>query len=524
MPITPGNTDKVISVQKLSPSTQNALDEFIRRHEDGMLIYDAGELIGCNASALSMLGYADVSELLGSHPADISPARQPDGSDSREKAEEYLAIAEARGTHRFEWTHKTADGLPIPVEVLLTLVNVDGRALVHGLMRDISEYKALQDQLRHVQKMEAMGKLAGGIAHDFNNFLVVVLGRAELLAQSLADDELNLAHVKEIQLAGERGAALVRQLLTFGRKQPVERAVLDIREAVDEAQALLRPLLGDNIRLITWHPEEPLWVNSDLRQVEQMLMNLARNAQDAMPQGGKLTIHTQAVTLDNEIPAPDESRRYALITITDTGTGMTEEVLDLALDPFFTTKDVGDGTGLGLSTVYGIVTQNGGHIQLKSQPDAGTTVEVYLPLTHPPQVPANAPGRQQAVSPGNETVLLVEDDLAVFQLTNRVLKNAGYQVLSAHNGLEALQVVQNSEKIDLMLCDVVMPRMTGPELYEALSAQGRAPLTLFMSGYAGDSLSEVHKIKDAAILAKPFTPSDLLARVRQLLDLQTRAV
>lgn len=497
--------------------------EFIRRHEDAIVIYEGGGFIGCNTAALDMLGYADASALLGAHPADISPARQPDGRESREKADEMLGIAVERGSHRFEWTHKTADGLPIPVEILLTALEVDGKTQIHGLMRDISEYKALQDQLRHVQKMEAMGKLAGGIAHDFNNFLVVVLGRAELLEYNLVDDEANLAHVKEIQLAGERGAALVRQLLTFGRKQPVERSVLDIREAIDEAQALLRPLLGDQVSIATLHPEEPLWVNSDLRQIEQMLMNLASNARDAMPQGGKLTIQTEAVVLENDIMPASGAGRYARITVTDTGVGMTEDVLELALDPFFTTKDVGDGTGLGLSTVYGIVAQNGGQIQLKSKPGNGTTVEVYLPLTHQTfQRDADA-GRRQAISRGSETVLLVEDDLAVFQLTNRVLTNAGYTVLSAHNGVEALEVVQDAPKIDLMLCDVVMPRMTGPELHTALSARGKAPLTLFMSGYAGDSLSEVHKIKDAAILAKPFTPSELLARVRRVLDLHARA-
>ncbi|XOV86802.1 MAG: ATP-binding protein [Pseudomonadota bacterium] len=502
--------DKPTSISHNHRTQQDTFNEFVERFDDAIVIYGETGFVGCNDAAMRLLGYDQREQLFGAHPADISPPHQPDGQPSFEKAEAMIALAYQNGKHRFEWTHKNAAQVPIPVEVVLTPMMVDGKPQIHAVMRDISEHKALLDQLHQLQKLDAMGKLAGGIAHDFNNLLVVVMGHAELLQISLAEDEDNLRHANEIWRAGERAATVIKQLLAFGRKQPVTRRSLDLNEAINQSIVLLQPLLGDAVVLETNLAPGTLWIKADLSQLEQVLMNLASNASDAMPDGGKLTIRTSI----ERLPEP-----VARLTVSDTGVGMDADVLACAVEPFFTTKPVGKGTGLGLSSVYGIVTQNEGSLELDSSPEEGTTIIISFPICLPPD------GHMAQVKPegdangaGTETILLVEDDEAVFTLTRSLLLDAGYQVIGAHDGAEAWALLQRGIRVQLVLSDVFMPNKTGPQLLAAMRTLPEMPPILFMSGYTGDQLRESQGLDNHPLLEKPFTAEELRRHVRQILD------
>ncbi len=503
-------TSKPTSVSHHNRSQQDTYNQFVERFDDAIVIYGETGFVGCNDAAMRLLGYKKREQLFGAHPADISPSHQPDGQPSFEKAEAMIALAHQNGKHRFEWTHKNAMEEPIPVEVVLTPMTVDGKPQVHAVMRDISEQKALLDQLNQLQKLDAMGKLAGGIAHDFNNLLVVVMGRAELLQMNLADDETNLNHANEIWRAGERAATVVKQLLAFGRKQPVVRRTLDLNEAVNQSIVLLQPLLGDSVMLETHLAPGTIWVNADRSQIEQLLMNLARNARDAMPDGGNLIIGTSIDPVQ---------RTTVHLIVTDTGTGMTDDVMASAVEPFFTTKPVGKGTGLGLSSVYGIVTQNEGILQIDSESGSGTTVTISLRISAPAESANNdSIPTTSAIQTGTETILLVEDDDAVFALAEQVLKDAGYQIIGAGDGAQAWEILKSGVRIQLVLSDVVMPNKTGPQLLDAMQTMARMPPVLFMSGFTGDQLRDQHQLDGHPLLEKPFTAEALRRSVRHSLD------
>lgn len=373
-----------------------------------------------------------------------------------------------------------------------------------------------------MQKMEAIGQLAGGVAHDFNNLLTVISGFGEMLLTSERLDASLRDFVREIRRAGERAATLTRQLLAFSRKQMLQPQVMDLNILVEEAQKMLRRLIGEDIYLTASLDADLGAVKADPGQIEQVIMNLVVNARDAMPKGGHLTIETHNVDLDdgytrNHVGA--KPGRYVLLAVTDTGTGMSEEVKGHLFEPFFTTKEVGKGTGLGLSTVYGIVKQSGGHIEVYSEPKRGTTFKIYLP-----RVP-RAGSVSAAVLPlptpqGSETILLAEDEEGVRSLIRLALSSYGYNVIEGRHGEEAYEMFRRHPGgVDLLVTDVVMPRMSGRQLADLIHSAKPDIKVLFLSGYTDDAVVR-HGLVEAGMpfLQKPFTPTMVVRKVREVLD------
>jgi len=385
--------------------------------------------------------------------------------------------------------------------------------------------EALQEQLRQSQKMEAIGQLAGGVAHDFNNILTVIHGYSELVINSLDASNPIRDDVKEIKAAADRASALTRQLLAFSRKQVLQLKVLDLNSLVSNMVKMLRRMIGEGIELTTLLSDDLGTIKADPGQIEQVILNLAVNAKDAMPKGGKLTIETANVDLDqdyadlhlNVVPGP-----YVMLSVSDTGVGMVSEVREHILEPFFTTKEKGKGTGLGLSTVYGIVKQSGGNIWIYSEPGQGSTFKIYLPRVEEEvdsMLQSSSVGTRS--QQGSETILLVEDEKMVRTLAQTILRRNGYNVLEAENGEEALRVVeeQKGKPINLMLTDLIMPRMNGRELSDHLKPLLPGIKVIYMSGYTDEAVSE-HGMLAPGIeyIQKPFPPDALVKKVRSVLD------
>ncbi len=385
------------------------------------------------------------------------------------------------------------------------------------------ERKRLETQLVQAQRMEAIGQLAGGVAHDFNNLLTGILGYASLALKRLPEQEPVSEDIRQIQRAGERAADLTRQLLAFSRKQIISPKVIDLNAVVDSARKLLQRLIGEDIELVTTLAPSLNRVKADASQMEQVIMNLAVNSRDAMPNGGKITIETGSVDLDETYarqhvgvkPGP-----YVMLAVSDTGSGMDSVTLGRLFEPFFTTKEKGKGTGLGLATVYGIVNQNGGNIWVYSEVGRGTTFKVYLPRVEQAAEAGAPEPKRAAPATGSETILLVEDDSMVRKLAAHVLKNAGYKVLEAADGLEALKVCgQAGGAIDLAITDVVMPQMGGRELAQRLKQTYPNLKILYFSGYTSDAIVR-HGVLEGGLdfLQKPFTLEELTQKVRDALD------
>ena len=394
---------------------------------------------------------------------------------------------------------------------------------VIGVATDVTERNKLETQLRHAQRMEAIGRLAGGVAHDFNNLLAAILGHSELMIGRLEASHPLRRSAEEVQKAAVRGAMLTRQLLAFGRRDMLTLQVLDLNAVVEGMDGMLRRLIGEDIELESIHGLQPVRVRADRGQLEQVIVNLAVNARDAMPQGGKLTINVSQVTLD-EAYAHRHGRtqpgEYAFLSITDTGVGMDEETLAHAFEPFYTTKPRDKGTGLGLATVYGIVEQCGGHILVYSERTVGTCFKVCLPLAEEHKTaPCPPPAALPTSTGGNETILLAEDEDAVRSLAREVLEGKGYRVIEARNGQEALTLASGAGWIDLLITDVVMPQMGGGELAQRLTAQRAGLKVLFISGYPDDAVVR-HGVleRGSALLQKPFALEALALKVREVLD------
>lgn len=445
--------------------------------------------------------------------------------EDREQAREMLArklAGEDVTTYEIEVLAK--DGRRIPVEVNTRVIYENGQPVgVQGIARDVTERKTLEAQLRQAQKMEAIGQLAGGVAHDFNNLLTAITGYSDLAIRKLQPQDPLCHNLEEIKKAGMRAAGLTRQLLAFSRKQVLQPKVLDLNSIVTDLEKMLRRLIGENIELRTALEIDLGNVKADPGQVEQVIMNLAINARDAMPHGGRLTIETQNIELDEDYVKQHvavEAGAYIILAVSDTGIGMNAETQKHIFEPFFTTKEVGHGTGLGLSTVYGIVKQSHGSIWVYSELDQGTTFKVYLPRIEDSAEKYTRVDNHKELLEGNETILLIEDDDTLRNLAAEVLAYYGYRVLEASNGGTALLICErHPEFIHLLITDVVMPEMSGVEAAERLGRLRPEMKVLFMSGYTNNTMVHQGVMEaDVNFLQKPFSPADLARKIRSVLD------
>jgi PAS domain S-box-containing protein len=486
--------------------------------------------VGANARILSanneicrLLGYTS-AELCSMQIIDIDP------NVSIEQWATQRENLRALGTSTFESTQRRKDGTLFPVEVTNTYLEFQGNGFAISFIRDISSRKQaeathaqLEQQVLQFQKMESIGRLAGGVAHDFNNLLMVIQGYCDLIAEDLPADTPLLEELGQIRQASQRAAALTGQLLAFSRKQILSPVVFGLNDLVVNVCRMLDRVIGEDITLLTTLEPQLRPVIADPGQIEQVIMNLVINARDAMPTGGTLMIETSNIELNQGHAAAHLDRLAGpgvLLTVIDTGYGMDALTQARAFEPFFTTKDTSKGTGLGLATVYGIVKQSGGEIMLSSQPGYGTTFQILLPASTSEAGEALVAPESMVAAGGSETILLVEDDALVRNLVQTVLRNAGYTVLEAAHGHEALAIAQQHQGvIDLLVTDVVMPQMGGRELSEQLSQVRRQIKVLFMSGYTDDAVVR-HGLLMARVdlLAKPFSPLKLAAKVREVLD------
>ncbi|HJP95477.1 MAG TPA: response regulator [Pyrinomonadaceae bacterium] len=397
-------------------------------------------------------------------------------------------------------------------------------AVLNGLekAKTIEQLRLSEEQLRMSQKLEAVGQLAGGVAHDFNNLLTVITGYSDLVLAQLSDSDDNRPKIAEIKRAAQRAASLTRQLLAFSRKQVLQPKFFNLNDLVADMSKMLQRLIGENIEMTTsLGPEAPIY--ADPGQIEQVLMNLVVNARDAMPSGGRITIETSRVEIDDNYSSTHLSAQpgsYVMLAVSDTGSGMDAETRKHIFEPFFTTKENGRGTGLGLSTVYGIVKQSGGSIWLYSEPGQGTVFKIYIPLATIKQIESSTAPTPAAIPRGAETILIVEDEPQIRQLAVECLTHCGYKVLSSPNGVEALKLVDNTvQPIDLVVSDVVMPKMSGRELVQRISEVQPLIKVLFMSGYTNDAIVN-HGVLDGGtwFIQKPFAFEALARRVREVLD------
>ena len=475
-----------------------------------------------NPSAERIFGYSR-QEAIGQPAAFIVPPQ------FREHVERvWEGLLERSGGTRSANDNVTKDGRTISCEWYNTpLVDDSGRVLgVASLAQDVTERVALEERLRQSQKMEAVGRLAGGVAHDFNNLLTVILGYSQIVADGVPPDSRLAESTAQIKSAADKASGITRQLLAFSRKQVLSPRVINLNDIMLNLDSLLRRLIGEDIEILTAPADDLGSTKADPGQIEQVIMNLALNARDAMPHGGKLTLETSNAQLDESYARahqPAEPGRYVMLAVSDTGQGMTPETQGRIFEPFYTTKEVGKGTGLGLSMVYGIVKQSGGYIWVYSEPNSGTTFKIYLPRVDQAAETAGTDPRPRNVQRGTETILLVEDDPQLRQLSSSVLAHCGYKMLVAATPEEGLAMCKaNHGDIRLLITDVVMPRINGRQLAEQIIQVSSAIKVLYISGYTNNAIVH-YGVLDPGLwfLPKPFTLAALMAKVREVLDSST---
>jgi PAS domain S-box-containing protein len=512
-----------ISVQKRAERTFRGLLEFAPDAIVG--VRQNGSITLANRQAEALFGYSR-DELLHTPVELLVPDRF--GAGHAAHRDGYFRDPRTRGMGAgVELYARRKDGSEFPAEISLSSLETDEGVVAVAAIRDISDRaetereRALLEELNQSRRLESVGQLAGGIAHDFNNLLGVIINFATFVADELPADSQAREDIEEIRQAARRGAALTRQLLIFSRREVVKREILDLASVASGLENFLHRALGERVRL-SLVSEHGLWpIEADRGQIEQVLVNLAVNGRDAMPQGGRLVIEMSNVVLDEEfvsthvgVPAGE----YVRLTVSDTGVGMTADVVERAFEPFYTTKPKGEGTGLGLATVYGIVTEAGGHVMLYSEPGVGTSVKIHLPTSRAEPRSEQRPPAAVPAARG-ETLLVVEDEDDVRRMSARILTRAGYVVLLAAEGTDALRLAA-SEDIDLVLTDVIMPGMTGPELVARIRQRQPRMKVVFMSGYSHDMLRHETLEREAlsAFIEKPFSGDELQRKIRQLLD------
>ena len=482
--------------------------------KDGLLLIDkqTGNIVNVNPALVAMSGHRS-EECIGKKLQDIGLLKEI--GDFKETIQELIQT----GFINYENViAETKQGQLIDVDIHL----VDRASFIQCNVRDITERKKLSAQLLQSQKMEAIGHLVGGIAHDFNNILSGIIGYQSLIDVKMKDDDPLRPYLFEINKLTEKAANLTRSLLAYSRKQVMEMKPTDINKIVFGIQKILDRLIGEDIEFKVHRAAEELIANVDAGQIEQVLMNLATNARDAMPDGGVLTISTEHVRIDSSFIQTNhygEVGNYAVFSVVDTGVGIDEKTSEHIFEPFFTTKEVGRGTGLGLAMVYGIVKQHKGFIYVYSKPGEGATFKIYMPLMLLKKGIIET-AEFTPISFGNETILLAEDDQALRQVSKVFFETYGYKVLEAINGEEALSIFsKNSADIKLIVTDMIMPKMQGNEVYEKARMIRPDIKCLFMSGYNNDIIQKIGSLKEGVnFISKPFSPFDLLRKVREVLD------
>lgn len=474
-----------------------------------------GTITSWNKGAEHIYGYT-AAEAIGKPISMIVPKEHP------EEIPQILdKIRHGEAVEQYEAVRINKRGQRLDISLSVSPIRDSEGSIVgaSAIGRDITENKRAQDQLRQAQKMEAIGRLAGGVAHDFNNILGVISACSEFLRDRIERGSPTSQYVDNLRKAAERGAALTRQLLVFSRKQVVQPRVLNLNERLQEASKLLRPLMGDDVEIVISPRSGAVFVEADPGQLDQIAMNLAVNARDAMPQGGKLILETDIVDFDEafaRLHYPMTAGRYVLLAVSDTGVGMDELTLQRIFEPFFTTKEIGKGTGLGLATVYGIVKQAGGSIWVYSEPGRGTTFKIYLPsaeekvgMPPEPQPEVAVPRRE------GTTIMLVEDDEMFASLTRQMLEEHGYRVLTAKDGKSALDTIQHRDgAVKVVLTDVVMRGVSGPELVTRLRDSHPQVRVVYMSGYTGELIASREVLQSGiTLLEKPFTRAALLKAI-----------
>lgn len=476
-----------------------------------------GRYLDVNPTFLKIMGY-DLDEMVGRTAAELKIWAD---IEQRSVMIELLKANQCSKPMRVRF--RARSGQVRLVEVAAERIHLNDEPCILAIIQDITEAKQLEQQFLQAQKMEAVGRLAAGVAHDFNNMLGVIIGYSEVARDRLSPDNAAQKYLQEIKTAGDRAVVLTQQLLAFSRQQVLDSRSLNLNSIVHHASRMLLRMIGEDISLV-FRPAEPLGsVHADLSQIEQVLMNLVVNSRDAMPKGGKIVIETANVNLDEtsqQEHQPVKAGRYVMLSFADTGSGMDEATLAQAFEPFFTTKEPGKGTGLGLSTVYGIVRQSGGYIWGYSEVGCGTTFKIYLPSIDAPAERLDAPKVDYIAPAATETVLVVEDEPALRNLTVHVLKANGYRVLSAESALRTLALArQYDSKIDLLLTDVVMPDLPGPDLVSEMKKIRPGMKVLYMSGYSKDAMVEQGLLRDdSTLIVKPFSTRALLNKMRAVLE------
>ncbi len=479
-----------------------------------------GQILAVNPALVEMLAYGSQEELMG-----IDMGREVFAEPGYWcLLMQRCAVLDRVDGVETRWRRKT--GTVITVRVSSRAVHDSDGTLqaVEIIAEDVTGERALESQLRQAQKMEAIGQLTGGIAHDFNNILTAVLSNAELIAGALPPDSSCLrSEVDDIRAASRRGAAMIRKLMAFSRREHLDIRQLDLADVTDDLAPMLTRLLPENSEVIVIRGNGPAMIRADRGAVEQIALNLATNARDAMPDGGTLRIETYATTIDGESGAGHrmgETSEYICLAVSDTGLGIDDAVRTKIFEPFFTTKPPGEGTGLGMSMVYGLIKQHGGLIKVDSEPRRGTTVQVCFPADPSRTRPGATPQAAREVRGGSETILLVEDEEAIRRASQRVLQHFGYEVRVAADGEEALALLSDPNvPVDLVITDVVMPKLGGRKLYDAAQKAGYDVRFIFSSGYAARDMRDgVELDPRLPFLRKPWMVADLLARVREVLD------
>ena len=483
-----------------------------------------GMILWINKAFTDMTGY-ELGEVRGKNPRILKSGEQ----DPQLYRDLWLMIKTGR-VWRGELINRRKDGSQYFESMVITPILHAGGKISHfvAVKEDITERKALENQFRQAQKMEAVGRLSGGLAHDFNNILTVIMGRADFLARKIQGEDAAMKDVEEIKLAAQRAAALTRQLLAFSRKQMLQPKVIRLNQVVSDAASLVRQLIGEDIELVLKLSAAKTSIKIDPGQLEQVLMNLAVNARDAMPRGGRLCLETQRRIVQSPDPKKEPglvSGEYVVLSVSDTGCGMSPEVCQHIFEPFFTTKEKGKGTGLGLSTVYGVMKQSLGYIYVESALNQGTTFNLFLPAVAEAVSEAPVPVPAREPPGGTEVILVVEDEEIVRNVAVRALRRSGYQVLEAGDGIEALKILKSYEgpAFAAIFTDVVMPHMGGGELAEHLVRDMPKTAILFTSGYTDQVMFQKWRDKGYHFLRKPYMPSELLFALREVLDARPAA-